>query len=203
MIRGWLLLTRARRTTTTLTALLALAVVEYILGDATVHLFGQELTLAVPWAVVVPAAAAAVIGVGTRTATADLEESTTWSVPLLRAAHLLLLLTVGLLTTIVGSLHLHGGPISGPAAVRNYLGLTGLALLSAAAAGSAMAWPAPVALAIAAVTVGASQGIPHAWAVPIQPDHDRAAASAALIALVLGAVLVVLRGPRDAQTEAG
>ena len=194
-------LARARHTAATVGVLVVLGILEYALGDASVHLFGQDVSLSVPWAVLVPAVTAAVIGVRVHSATADLEGGTARSLPALRAGHLLVVLTVGLLTTAAGSAHLQSAPITGPAAVRNYVGLTGLALMSAAVLGSSLAWPAPVAFALAAATVGADHGAARTWALPIHPDKDSYALLAAVVTLGVGAALIALRGPRDSRTE--
>lgn len=191
---------RARHTAQTVAALVVLAAVEYLLGSASLHLLGQNTTVAVPWAVLIPTAAAATIGVTTRSAAADLEDTTSRSLPALRAGHLTIVLAVGLATTFISSVGLIG-PISEPAALRNYLGFTGLALISAYFAGSSLAWPLPVAMAIAAATVGAFNGKPYGWAWPIHANGDPAAMLTAFISVGLGSLLVMQGGPRTLEAS--
>jgi len=197
---GWWLLARARHTTRAVAALVVLAVLEAIVGSASLDLLGQNITLAIPWAVIIPVAAAAVIGIGTRSAVGDTEATTTRSLPSLRAAHLAVVAAVGLVTTAVGGSGLTG-PISGPAALRNYLGFTGLALLSASVVGSSLAWPLPVALAVASTTVGADQGVRHGWAWPIHDNGDPTSFLVAVAILLVRAGLFVLGGDRNPRTE--
>ena len=204
MSSGWWLGARARHSVRAIVAILALAAAEFILGGSAHQIDGENNTLTIPWAVVIPVAAAAVIGVSTRSAARDQEITTARSLPELRALHLGALLALAVAATAVGSFRLVPSfptDLSGPAAVRNLVAFTGLSLASAALLGSSLAWPVPLTLAIAATTVGASGGTPRWWALPIHPDADPLAAALSVTLLVIGAGLVIRRGPREPAAE--
>ena len=205
MSSGWWLLARARHSSRTLVAITALACVEFAVGSSSHEILGENRTLSIPWAVVLPAVAAVVVGVGTRSAVLDLENTTLRSLPGLRAAHLGLLVGVAIVTTAIGSSRLDPrltSDLSGPGAIRNLAAFTGISLASAALLGSSLAWPVPLALAIAATTVGATGGLPHWWALPIRPDGDAVAGLAAVTLLALGSAAVVVCGTREPSAEA-
>ena len=197
---GWVLLARARRTGVTVCVLVVLGICEYLLGSASLQLFGPSVTLSVPWAVLIPVVGAAAVGVTVRSAVADLEAVTSRSLPLLRAVPLTAALLVGLASTVLGSLGLTG-QLTGPAAVRNFVGFVGLGLICAAAVGSNLSWLLPVALAIASASVGASAGVPRAWAWPIHDDGDPLAAGIAVGLLVVGLAVVIAWGSPERDPE--
>jgi len=199
--RGWVLVARARHTGRSVVALILFGLAEALLGSASLQLLGPSITLSVPWAVLMPAASAAVIGVGTRSAAGELEATTARPLPALRGAHLAVLLVVGAAATAMGSAGLTG-LVTGPAALRNFLGLTGLAVGAAAVLGSGVSWTAPLAMATASATVGAAAGVPRPWAWPIHDDGDPIAAAAAVALLLLGVVLVLATGSREPRSEA-
>lgn len=199
MNSGWWLLARARRTTSAILIIIMLGLLEWILGSASVKL-SHDNSLSVPWAVIIPIAAATVVGTASRSAVTQLELGTTRSLHTLRAAHLALILAVTIAATALGSAGL-AGDISAPAAIRNLLGFTGLALLAAALLGANLAWTAPVALGLAALTAGAAGGKPYAWAWPIHYNNDSAAALTAAFLFILGALALVYRGAREPAAE--
>lgn len=200
-VAWWWLFARARHTGAVAAGLFLLGAVEYLFGSASLHLLGQNATLSVPWAILTPVAAAATIGVTTRSAATDLEATADRSLPALRVTHLTALIALGLVTTDVGSSTL-AGDLSGPAAVRNFIGFTGLALISAVLLGASLAWPLPLALAIAAVSVGAPAGNPpRAWAWPIHSNDDATPFATALALFVLGAIALAVLGTREPRAE--
>lgn len=116
---------------------------------------------------------------------------------MLRAAHVMLLLGVAVSLTLWATASVDGA-YSTPAAVRNILGFTGIALLAATALVSTTAWLPTVAFAVTAVVAGAEAGVPHSWAWPIRPNDDELSWTVAVALLVVGAAALLPRGPRHA-----
>jgi hypothetical protein len=199
MTRDWWLFARARRTQSAIVIVIALGLVQRVLGAASVKL-SHDNSLSVPWAVLVPIVAAAVVGTTSQSAVGQFELATVRSLPALRASHLLAMLLIATASTALGSVAL-AGDISAPAAIRNLLGFTGLALLSAASLGGNLAWAAPVAAGLTTLTVGASQGRPNNWAWPIHTNNDSTALLIAVALCAVGATAVIASGTRERTTE--
>jgi hypothetical protein len=197
---GWWLLARARRTSSALLVIVTLGLTSRLLGDASIRI-SENSSFSVPWVVVIPTATAAVVGISSRSAVEMLEAGTARSLPALRLAHLAAILLVAAAVTVWGSSDLTAdfGP---PAALRNLAGFTGLALVSAAIFGGAMAWALPVAMAAAVLTAGASQGRPHDWAWPIHDNTDSVALLAASALLLIGTATLGAARTREAAGEA-
>ncbi|GAA3867633.1 hypothetical protein GCM10022243_36720 [Saccharothrix violaceirubra] len=81
---------------------------------------------------------------------------------------------------------------------RNILGLSGLALATAVAAGATRSWTLPLCHAMACVLFGSriGPGGPRWWAFTIAPAGDRVAWAVALACGAAGTLLFVVRGPR-------
>jgi len=132
-------------------------------------------------------AAAAVIGTGTFSPLADLEATASRVLPPLRLGHV-----GGLLGLMAPGLLAVGGALDG-ALVRDLAGFTGLALLTARLAGSAVSWIVPLGYGALAMLVGAGQR----WAWPIAEARDREAMLIAGALLALGLVAIAWSGARE------
>jgi hypothetical protein len=148
---------------------------------------------------IIEAGAAAVIGVTTRSPFGEPERATGRWLPWLRLAGCVALTgtAVGALAAGAAAAHLAGGAAG---LARDLAGFVGIALLTAAAAGGALAWIGP--MAYLAVTLSALTGkwtTPWTW--PARPPHDRGAAICAALVFVAGAAVITVRGARDRSRE--
>ena len=91
----------------------------------------------------------------------------------------------------------------GVAALRNTLGLTGMALATAAVAGATRSWTLPLFFLMASLLFGARARLsesgaygPALWAFPLADAADTGAMSLACGVFAAGALLYVVRGPR-------
>lgn len=200
MTHGWWLFARSRRTLSAVLIITGLGLVERLLGAASLKL-SHDNSLSIPWTVITPAIAATVIGASTRSVMGRLEQRTVRSLAGLRATHLTAMLLIAVIVTTVSSTAL-AGDISAPAALRNLIGFTGLALISATILGGNLAWPLPIGVALATLTAGASQGRPRTWAWPIHHNQDASALLVATLLLVLGGALVISYGTREPLGDA-
>jgi len=95
-----------------------------------------------------------------------------------------------------------GMPGGTPALLRNFGGMAGIGLLSAAIVGGAFSWTGPMAYLL--ITEGAlahRSATPWVW--PTRPPHDRGGLICACLVLAAGLVLICVRGPRDSVRESG
>jgi hypothetical protein len=148
---------------------------------------------------IIEAGAAAVIGVTTRSPFGEPERATGRWLPWLRLAGCVALtgIAVGVLAAGAAAAHLDGGTVG---LLRDTAGFTGIALLTAAAAGGSLAWIGPV--AYLAVTLAALEGhwtTPWTW--PARPPHDRGAAICAALVFAAGVAVITVRGARDTSRE--
>jgi hypothetical protein len=126
--------------------------------------------------------------------------------PWLRLATALLLSTVaaGALAAAGAGAHLSGGTID---VLRNVLGIVGLGLICAAAAGASVAWAGPTSYLVAGVYALYTQwhgpALTTPWIWPARPPHDIGAALCAGLVFVAGTVLVTIRGARDRSGQHG
>jgi hypothetical protein len=143
----------------------------------------------------IQAGAAALIGVTTRSPFGEPEHATGRWLPLLRLGTVMMLAgaAVGALAAGSASAHLAGGALG---MLRALAGLTGIALLTAALLGGALAWVGP--MAYLAVTLHALEaGWTTPWVWPARPLHDRGAALCAALVFAAGVVVITVRGARD------
>jgi hypothetical protein len=144
--------------------------------------------------ITIEAGAAAVIGVTTGSPFGDPERATGRWLPYLRlvAAMALAGAAFGALAAGSASQHLDGGTLS---LLRDLAGFTGLAFLTGAVLGGALAWIGP--LGYLAITLPALAGhwtTPWLW--PARPPHDRGAAICAGLVFTAGLAVVTVRGAR-------
>ena len=147
----------------------------------------------------IEAAAAAVIGVTTRSPFGEPERATGRWLPFLRLGTCVALAAaaVGALAAGSASAHLAGGTVG---MLRDVAGFTGIALLTAALLGGARAWVGPVAyLGITMPALGAGWETPWIW--PARPPLDRGAAICAALAFAAGIAVVTVRGARDSLRD--
>ena len=172
-----------------LTCLLALVACAVVLRMPRSGLASRLLPLTIQ------AGAAALIGVTTRSPFGEPERATGRWLPLLRLGSVMVLAgaAVGALAAGAASAHLAGGTLG---MLRDFGGLTGIALLTAALLGGALAWVGPLAYLV--VTLHALQAAwTTPWVWPARPPHDRGAALCAALVLAAGVVVITMRGARD------
>jgi hypothetical protein len=144
-------------------------------------------------------AAAAVIGVVSRSPLGEPERATGRWLPLLRlgAATALTAVAFGVLAAGSAARTWTTGYLALP---RDLAGMTGIALLAAALAGGGLSWVGPLAFwMVAAYAVGAAWATPWIW--PGRPPQDRGAALCAALVFAVGAVVITVRGARDSAHE--
>jgi hypothetical protein len=144
----------------------------------------------------IEAAAAAVIGVVTRSPFGEPERATGRWLPFLRlgAAVTLTAAAFGALAAGSAAAHLDYGHLG---LVRDLAGMTGVALLAAAAVGGSLAWLGP--LGFWALAVSRDWSTPWVW--PGRPPHDLSAALCAALVFAVGAAITATRGARDQAGE--
>jgi hypothetical protein len=138
---------------------------------------------------------AAVIAVTTHGPFGDPERATGSWLPWLRLAA-----AIGLTAAAFGALAAGAGggflPGGSLALLRNFAGMTGTGLLSAAALGGAFGWTGPMAYWLATESVLAAHWTTP-WIWPARPPHDRGAAICAALVLTAGTAAVTFLGARD------
>lgn len=147
---------------------------------------------------------AVAIAVSTASPFGEPERTTGRWLPFLRLGS-----AMGLTAAAIGALAAAGtgADLAGGAwdVLRNTAGLTGIGLLCAAVLGGALAWVGPAAYTMIAVYAlyiqwhGASLSTPWIW--PDRPTDDIGAAICAGLVFVAGAVVITVRGARDAVAE--
>lgn len=147
----------------------------------------------------VEAAAAAAIGVTTRSPFGDTERAAGRWLPLLRLAAVVVTTgaALGLLAMAAASRHQAGGILD---LLRDLGGFTGIALLAAAVAGGGLAWTGPLAYLVVAISaIEDSWTTPWMW--PARPPHDHGAAICAAGVFIAGVAVHTLRGSRASARE--
>jgi hypothetical protein len=147
----------------------------------------------------IEAAAAAAIGVTTRSPFGDTERAAGRWLPLLRLAAVVVTtgVALGLLAAAAAATHLAGGFLD---LLRDLGGFAGIALLAAAVVGGGLAWTGPLAyLAVAISAIEGSWTTPWVW--PAGPPHDHGAAICAAVVFTAGVAVHTLRGPRASARE--
>ena len=144
--------------------------------------------------------AAAVIAVTAHGPFGEPERATGRWLPWLRlaAAVALTALAFGALAAGAAGGALPGGTL---ALLRNFTGMTGTGLLSAAVLGGAFGWTGPMAYWLVTESVLAA-GWTTPWIWPARPPHDRGAAICAVFVFTAGTAAVTLLGARDAGRRA-
>ncbi len=144
-------------------------------------------------------AAAAAIGVVTRSPFGEPERATGRWPPFLRLGTAVALTAAAFGALAAGSIaaHLDYGSLG---LLRDLAGMTGVALLAAAVIGGSLSWIGPLGCwMLAAYAIG--QGWTTPWVWPARPPHDLGAALCAALVFAAGAAVVTLRGARDAARE--
>jgi len=147
----------------------------------------------------IEAGAAAVIGVTTRSPFGEPERATGRWLPWLRLAGCVTLtgIAMGALAAAAAAAHLAGGAAG---LARDLAGFTGIALLTAAVLGGALAWIGPMAyLAVTLPALTGNWATPWIW--PARPPHDRGAAICAALVFAAGVAVITVRGARDRFRE--
>jgi hypothetical protein len=147
----------------------------------------------------IQAGAAALIGVTTRSPFGEPERATGRWLPFLRLGTVMALAgaAAGALAASSASAHLAGGTLG---MLRDLGGLTGIALLTAALLGGALAWVGPLAhLVVTLHALQADWTTPWVW--PTRPPHDRGAALCAALVFAAGVTVITVRGARDTARD--
>jgi hypothetical protein len=147
----------------------------------------------------IQAGAATLIGVTTRSPFGEPEHATGRWLPFLRLGTVMALAgaAAGALAAGSASAHLAGGTLG---MLRDLGGLTGIALLTAALLGGALAWVGPMAyLVVILHALQAAWTTPWIW--PTRPPHDRGAALCAALVLAAGVTVITVRGARDTARD--
>jgi hypothetical protein len=158
---------------------------------------GAAAAMVIP--LIVEAGAAAVIAVSTYGPFGEPERATGRWLPYLRLAAAVVLTAAAVGALAAGAT---GGVLPGGFLVmfRNVAGITGVGLLAAAVLGGMLAWAGPMAYLVLTETM-LSGGRTSPWVWPTRPLHDPGAALCAAGVFAAGAVLIMLRGPRESARE--
>ena len=143
--------------------------------------------------------AAAVIAVTAHGPFGEPERATGRWLPYLRLAAIVALTAaaVGLLAAGATGGVLPGGFLD---LLRNVAGITGIGLLSAVVLGGALAWTGPMAYLV--LTEAALAGnVTTPWVWPARPPHDLGGALCAATVFAAGALLITVRGAREAVRD--
>lgn len=150
--------------------------------------------------VTVPLAAACVIGVGTHSPFAELEQTVSRSLALPRLLHLssLLLGATLILAGVATAWPLNDAPV---VVLRNLAGFVGLALIGARLLSGFLSWPLAVTFGMVAFVspsvVRAGEEEPPRWAWPLWGGADTVSMIVAIALLVIGLSIVVPFGARQ------
>jgi hypothetical protein len=143
----------------------------------------------------IEAGAAAMIGVTTHSPFGEPERATGRWLRWLRLAGCVALtgIAVGVLAAGAAAAHQADGAVG---LARDLAGFTGIALLTAAVLGGALAWVGPMAyLGVTLFALTEKWTTPWTW--PARPPHDRGAAICAALVFVAGVEVITVRGARD------
>jgi hypothetical protein len=176
-----------------LTCLVLLAVCAVALRTA-LHWLPRSGVFARQIPLTIEAGAAAVIGVTAGSPFGDPERAAGRWLPYLRLAAALALAgaAAGALAAASASDHLAGGALG---LLRDLAGFTGLAFLTGAVLGGALAWFGPAGyLAITLPALAGHWATPWLW--PARPPHDHGAAVCAGLIFAAGVTAVTVRGAR-------
>lgn len=149
--------------------------------------------VAIPLMLLLPVVLGCAVGLHSRNPTTLFDVVPRSHVPARAALVLVLVATVALTSLALPD---------GVAALRNTLGLTGMALATAAVVGATRSWTLPLFFLMASLLFGArarlSQGVygPAPWAYPLADAKNTHAMTLACGIFACGALLYVLRGPR-------
>jgi hypothetical protein len=155
---------------------------------------------AIPLILFAPLAVACTVGASTRNLFGELEQTSSYSLAMLRLLHLAGLLLCG---SILAFAIAQGWPLPGGGliVVRNILGLAGVALISASVLGSGLSWTLPLTYVAAVQLAGQNMdGEWSSWAWPALPVTHVPSASIALTFLLAGLSAVCLLEPRKLST---
>jgi hypothetical protein len=189
---------RARHLPGTLVAIAVVSGAALLAGDRVIELrYGSGA--GIPYATLIPAVSGGLVAGASGTGVPELERLAARSLVPYRALALAVGVGWAVLWAVIAQPSLPGSP-GDVAAARNVLGFTGLGLLASGVVGARLSWVLPVGVAIAVLSLagGASPGV-LVW--PIARDGNAVAAAVALTCFAAGAVLVVLRGTREAAPD--
>ncbi|MGW8768708.1 hypothetical protein ACWGN5_40285 [Streptomyces sp. NPDC055815] len=199
---GLRLYTRSRALPGALAVLVGTALAAGAAARWLMSLPGTEPSVRLPVVALGPLLAAAVVGTGLYTPSDELDRT---AVRAWWPRRLTQLLAATALAGVLLALAVPGHPeeFGAPAAVRNTLGLVGVAAGGAALVGARLSWFPPTlylaAVALAAPAVPGGTAVWWAWA--MQPGPERGAWTVAVAAFAAGAALYVWRGARRPRND--
>ncbi|MGH3715240.1 MAG: hypothetical protein ACRDT4_17520 [Micromonosporaceae bacterium] len=181
---GLRLFVRSRRLLATAGALLAVNAAGVTIGAAELRV-NEHSDVGLPWLLFLPLASACLIGLSLRSPLHDFDLTAARSLPLWRLGQIAALATGSALAITALASQLQGafGPL---AAIRNLIGLLGLALLGARLIGGRLAWLLPCLWLLAATTMGDPRSTLPPWDWPVRHDNDFPAIAVALLLAVAG-----------------
>jgi hypothetical protein len=190
-----LLFFRSRATEQTLIILTLLAVAATI---AFVTTDNPDLTPIL--LMVIPLAAAVVVGAATGSPFGEAERTASHSIPTLRGTHLALLLVCGGIGLAIASFAQADDPLG--TLLRNGAGFAGLALIGARLFGSGASWLLPLGYGgVAFVDYLFQPDLDAGWRWPLQSTSDETALALALALFAFGISVIVIAGSRESPGE--
>jgi hypothetical protein len=158
---------------------------------------GAAAAMVIP--LIVEAGVAAVIAVATYGPFGEPEQATGRWLPYLRLGTALALTAAAVGALAAGAT---GGSLPGGflTMFRNVAGITGIGLLCAVVLGGMLAWAGPMAYLVLTESMLAG-GRTSPWVWPTRPPHDLPATLCAAGVFAAGALLIMLRGPRESTRD--
>jgi hypothetical protein len=169
-----------------------------MIGNAEFHPT-EDSAFGIPWLLFLPVVPAVAATLSLRSPSATLDRVAARPLAGLRAAHLLVIVVPAIPGTILVNSVL-AGPFGVMSGVRNLIGFTGLALLSAQLIEGRLCWLVPCGWSVAALTLGDPQSSLPVWDWPVRYDTDFDAFLVA-VALLLAGTWTIVRGTRERQHE--
>lgn len=193
-MRGFALFLKARSVLVAMCVIVILGVTEKVLGRAGV-VVSQGFDVNVPWSLILPMVTGVALATCTHTEFHQFEVAGARPLPAMRALVLVIMITVSIIVAIWSTSSLDGHYTTS-AALRNTVGFTGIALVSASALGATTSWLPTVAFGTASVTVGFKVGVAQNWAWPVHGGDDIFSWAVSATLLLLGLTVGIVRGPR-------
>src|SRR5919198_437552 len=183
---GLRLFIRSRRLIATAAALVIVNASGVAIGTAELRVT-EHSDVAFPWLLFLPLASACLVGLSLRSPLHDFDVTAARALPRWRLTQIaaLALPTALAVITLAGQLP---GAHSTVAALRNLIGLLGLALLSGRFIAGRLAWLTPSIWLFAATTLGDPRSTLPPWDWPVRYDNDYGAFLVAALLCVAGLV---------------
>ena len=195
---GLRLYLRSRHVLPAFAVVIGVNVAGVAIGSAEFHPT-EDSAFGIPWLLFLPVVPAVAATLSLRSPTDTIDRVAARPLAGWRSAHLL----VTIVPAIPGTILLNSvlaGPFGVMSGVRNLIGFTGLALLSAQLIEGRLCWLFPCGWSTAALTLGDPRSTLPAWDWPVRYDDDFGAFVVAVLLLLSGAWTIV-RGTRERRHE--